>query len=40
MTMGWQTVVQAEALAAALGREELAVVDCRHSLAEIGRAHV
>lgn len=34
MTMGWQTVVQAEALAAALGREELAVVDCRHSLAD------
>lgn len=34
MTMAWSTLVQAEALAAALGREDLAVVDCRHSLAD------
>ncbi len=34
MTMGWNTVVQAEVLAAALGREDLVVVDCRHSLAD------
>ena len=34
MTMAWSTLVQAEALAGALGREDLAVVDCRHSLAD------
>lgn len=34
MTMAWSTLVQAQALAAALGREDLAVVDCRHSLAD------
>ncbi len=34
MTASWSTLVQAEALAGALGREDLAVVDCRHSLAD------
>lgn len=36
MTMGWNTLVQPEGLASALGREDLVVVDCRHSLAEPG----
>lgn len=30
----WTTLVEAEALAAALGREDLAVVDCRFALAD------
>lgn len=30
----WDTLVQAEELAAALGREDLAIVDCRFSLAD------
>src|SRR5690606_16552398 len=34
LTRAVPTLVQAEALAAALGREDLAVVDCRHSLAD------
>lgn len=34
MTMQWSTVVQAGELAGALGREDLVVVDCRHSLAD------
>ncbi|MEZ0470468.1 sulfurtransferase [Luteimonas salinilitoris] len=34
MTPDWTTLVQAEELAAALGRADLAVVDCRHSLAD------
>lgn len=36
MSMEWTTLVQAEELAAALGREDLVVVDCRHSLADPG----
>lgn len=31
---GWTTLVQAEALADALGRSDLAIVDCRFSLAD------
>ena len=34
MNTTWSTLVQAEALAAALWREDLVVVDCRHSLAD------
>ena len=34
MTTTWSTLVQAEDLAAALGREDLVVVDCRFSLAD------
>jgi thiosulfate/3-mercaptopyruvate sulfurtransferase len=30
---GWTTLVQAETLAIALGRPDLAIIDCRHSLA-------
>ena len=29
---GWTTVVQAETLSIALGRKDLAIVDCRFSL--------
>lgn len=36
MTSGWSTLVQAEELAARLGSADLAVVDCRHSLADPG----
>lgn len=34
MTTCWSTLVQAEDLAAGLGREDLVVVDCRHSLSD------
>ena len=34
MSAQWSTLVQAEELAPALGREDLVVVDCRHSLAD------
>jgi len=34
MTTGWTTLVQAEVLAAALGGSDLAVLDCRFSLAD------
>ena len=34
MTTSWSTLVQVEDLATALGREDLAVVDCRHSLSD------
>ena len=34
MTMQWDTLAQAGELAGALGREDLVVVDCRHSLAD------
>ena len=33
---GWNTLVQAETLAIALGREDLAILDCRFSLANPG----
>jgi thiosulfate/3-mercaptopyruvate sulfurtransferase len=33
---GWTTLVQAEALAGALGRADLVIVDCRESLADRG----
>ena len=36
MTRDWTTLVQAETLAAALGNDDLVVVDCRVSLAEPG----
>lgn len=32
--MNWQTLVSPEALAAAIGRADLVVVDCRHALAD------
>jgi thiosulfate/3-mercaptopyruvate sulfurtransferase len=31
---GWTTLVQADTLAGALGRSDLVIVDCRHSLAD------
>ena len=31
---GWDTLVRAEELAAALGNEKIAIVDCRFSLAD------
>lgn len=34
MTRDWTTLVQAEELVAALGSADLAVIDCRHSLAD------
>lgn len=37
---GWTTIVQPETLAIALGREDLVVVDCRHSLANPGAGEV
>lgn len=36
MNMQWPVLVQAEELAAALSREDLVVVDCRHALADPG----
>src|SRR3546814_16656052 len=46
-TSGWTTLVQAEDLAAALGGDDLAIVDCRFSLADTaagerdyGQAHL
>ena len=37
---GWTTIVQPETLAIALGREDVVVVDCRHSLANPGAGEV
>lgn len=37
---GWTTIVQPETLAIALGRDDLAIVDCRHSLANPGAGEV
>ena len=33
---GWNTVVQAETLSVALGRPDLAIIDCRHSISAPG----
>ena len=33
---GWNTVVQAETLAVALGRPDLAILDCRHTVTAPG----
>ncbi len=37
---GWTTLVQAETLAAALGRADLAILDCRFSLASPGAGEI
>lgn len=40
MSLQWDTLVEAEALAGALGREDLVVLDCRHQLADPGAGEV